>query len=238
MIGITLLLTASICSGHPHSAGQNNAKQDPATTHDVRTIEGWTVHVDHALIEKDAELCSAALKILQTKLYLITLVMPVDRLAKLRKVPIWLDLNRRRLRGMQYHPSKEWLTNNGHDARLAKAVHIPQAKSFVSLARANTQPWVVMHELAHAYHDRELSFDHPEIKAAYDAAVQSKSYESVLHVTRGETKHYALTDHKEYFAESTEAFFGTNDFYPFVRGELQKHDPRMYDLLAKLWRGK
>ena len=39
----------------------------------------------------------------------------------------------------------------------------------------------------------------------------------------------------EYFAESTEAFFGTNDFYPFVRAELKQHDPKMFDLLWKLW---
>jgi len=39
----------------------------------------------------------------------------------------------------------------------------------------------------------------------------------------------------EYFAESTEAFFGTNDFYPFVRPELREFDPEMFNLLTKLW---
>ena len=29
----------------------------------------------------------------------------------------------------------------------------------------------------------------------------------------------------EYFAELSEAYFGTNDFYPFVRGELQTTRP-------------
>ncbi len=27
-----------------------------------------------------------------------------------------------------------------------------------------------------------------------------------------------------------------NDFYPFVRSELQQHDPNMYQLLKKLWK--
>jgi len=36
---------------------------------------------------------------------------------------------------------------------------------------------------------------------------------------------YAMNDAKEYFAEETEAFFGRNDFYPFTREELKKHDP-------------
>ena len=35
-------------------------------------------------------------------------------------------------------------------------------------------------------------------------------------------EHYAATNHKEYFAEATEAYFYKNDFYPFVRGELKK----------------
>ena len=39
----------------------------------------------------------------------------------------------------------------------------------------------------------------------------------------------------EYFAESTEAYLGVNDFYPFVRAELNRHDPRMYRLLRKIW---
>ena len=48
-------------------------------------------------------------------------------------------------------------------------------------------------------------------------------------------KHYALTDHKEYFAESTEAYLGVNDFFPFVRAELKQHDPRMFRLQEKIW---
>jgi hypothetical protein len=44
-----------------------------------------------------------------------------------------------------------------------------------------------------------------------------------------------MTDPKEYFAEATEAYFGVNDFYPFVRAELHEHDPGMYQLLEKIW---
>jgi len=50
-------------------------------------------------------------------------------------------------------------------------------------------------------------------------------------------KHYGLTNHKEYFAEATEAFFYRNDFYPFVRAELKEHDATMHDVLVKVWEG-
>ena len=44
-----------------------------------------------------------------------------------------------------------------------------------------------------------------------------------------------MTSPQEYFAESTEAFFGTNDFYPFVRPELKEFDPQMYEVVKKAW---
>jgi dipeptidyl-peptidase-4 len=96
-------------------------------------------------------------------------------------------------------------------------------------------PYVVLHELAHGFHDQFLDFDHPEIVAAFDSAQEQKLYENVLLYTGKKVRHYALTNHKEYFAESTEAYFGVNDFYPFVRAELKEHDPKMHALLEKIW---
>jgi Mlc titration factor MtfA (ptsG expression regulator) len=46
---------------------------------------------------------------------------------------------------------------------------------------------------------------------------------------------YAMTDPMEYFAETTEAYFTRNDFFPFTRDELRQHDPEMLALLEKLW---
>jgi hypothetical protein len=57
----------------------------------------------------------------------------------------------------------------------------------------------------------------------------------VLHINGRHIAHYALTNEKEYFAECSEAYFGTNDFYPFVRAELVEVDPGMAKLLEKVW---
>jgi kynurenine formamidase len=46
---------------------------------------------------------------------------------------------------------------------------------------------------------------------------------------------YAMSNPMEYFAEATEAFFSRNDFFPFNRAELKRHDTGMEQLLAKLW---
>ena len=62
-----------------------------------------------------------------------------------------------------------------------------------------------------------------------------RSYESVLRYDGNRARAYALSNDQEYFAELTEAYFGTNDFYPFVRAEVLHHDPEAAKLLKELW---
>jgi Mlc titration factor MtfA (ptsG expression regulator) len=50
-----------------------------------------------------------------------------------------------------------------------------------------------------------------------------------------EEKAYAATNPMEYFAELSETYFGTNDFYPFVRAELRIHDPKAFAMVETLW---
>jgi Mlc titration factor MtfA (ptsG expression regulator) len=101
-------------------------------------------------------------------------------------------------------------------------------------------PLLTLHELAHAYHDQVLGFNHPEIKACYDQAVTNKSYDNVSRknwqgkITEG-VKAYAMTTPMEYFSETTEALFGQNDFFPYNRKELEAHDPAMVAVLKKAW---
>ena len=96
-------------------------------------------------------------------------------------------------------------------------------------------PAVVLHELAHGFHDQVLGFDHDAIVKAFHDAKERGIYDKVLLYTGETVRHYGLTDHKEYFAEGTEAFFYRNDFYPFVRAELQRHDPELYEVLKRIW---
>jgi dipeptidyl-peptidase-4 len=81
-----------------------------------------------------------------------------------------------------------------------------------------------------------LGFDNAAVIAAFERAKQAGIYENVLLYTGKTVRHYGLENHKEYFAEGTEAYFYRNDFYPFVRAELKEKDPPLHDLLAKLWR--
>ena len=134
---------------------------------------------------------------------------------------------------MCYHESREWLSTHGVNPDKTGAVELANPETF--LAWTLDQPWMVLHELAHGYHQRFLGPDHAGIRRCFEQAVAGKTYESVLRINGKRDRHYALNNEKEYFAESTEAFFGVNDFFPFTRAELKEHDPEMFKLLCEVW---
>ncbi len=98
----------------------------------------------------------------------------------------------------------------------------------------NEQPWVVLHELAHAYHDQVLGFDDPRIIDAYERFKKSGHGDATLVITGQRVRHYVLADHKEFFAEMSEAYFGMNDFFPFNRAELMIAEPEIFTLLRTI----
>jgi dipeptidyl-peptidase-4 len=201
-----------------------------------REIEGWTVHVDPQLLAGEhQEQGELALKMLANHLQRIAILMPEKQLAALRKLEIWIEHGHPELAPMQYHPSEDWLAGRGYDPRLAKKVHIPRAADLTSRGQMLKHPAVILHELAHAYHDQVLGFEDPGILAAYEQAMAAGKYEKVLLFTGDTVKHYGATNHKEYFAEATEAYFYHNDFYPFVRAELRQHDPVAYAEMERVW---
>ena len=218
-------------------ADEEKPEPSKPTSHTVRIIEGWTVEVDDRLLEQNTELGELSLRLLSNQLFQIAFLLPESKVETLRKVKIRLDLTHGNLTSAQYHPSRSWLRQNGYSESLAKCVHLPDAAQFVSKGLHRDQPWVILHELAHAYHDQfiEGGFENPAIKDAWQKMLDGGKYEKTLHINGSETRHYALTDHKEFFAEFTESFFGMNDFFPFNRGEMKKDAPEIETLMRRIW---
>jgi len=73
--------------------------------------------------------------------------------------------------------------------------------------------------------------------AAWEAFKSSGAGDDALLFNGSRTRHYGLTDQKEFFAEMTEAYFGTNDFAPFNRAELRIGFADLHALLEEIWRG-
>jgi len=194
------------------------------------------VRLDDRLLQPANEATgSRILKSLEARLADIKAVVGGEPLAKLQGVTIVVDVSHGKLVPMQYHPSAEWLKENGYAEDLARCVHIPVAKALLQPRQINVQPWCVLHELAHAYHDQVLGFDEVRIRDAYAKFKASGHGDKALLISGGRVRHYGLTDHKEFFAEMTEAYFGTNDFFPFNRAELMEAEPEAFALMKSIW---
>lgn len=214
-------------------------KYDAVERYAEQQIEGWRVLVHRDLFaEKRTELRERTLKLLGNHLFRITTIVPEAAVVQLRKIPIWVEVAHPKHPCMCYHPDAGWLQDNGMNPAKAGGVELANCENFLNWTR--DQPWMVLHEMAHGYHHQYLpkGFDNPEVLAVYQSAKQAGLYDSILRISGKKEKAYALNNQQEYFAEQTEAFFGTNDFFPFVKAELREHDPQMHELLGKLWKIK
>ncbi len=207
---------------------------------DSRVIEGWTVLVSEPLLKDEPAAVFKALDLLKGQLIGIKKTVPVPAVVHLQRVPLWFtplpaDIKHPRA---EYHPGAEWLKDHGRDVAMAKGVQFTNISTFEQ--EQSRMPQFTLHELSHAFHDLVLGFDNADIIAAYEQAKAGGTYDHVQRrngAGRPDTmdKAYAMTNAKEYFAECSEAYFAKNDFFPFTRAELKKHDPRMFAVLEKVW---
>ncbi len=229
-------------SGEKHSAPASvSGKTEGFIPREIRDIAGWQVHIQTRLLENEPAATHHALALLGKMLDEIVRVVPGAAVAEMRKVPLYFSpAYHPGQGGAEFHPGADWLRANGRDPAMARAVEFSGVAHFE--AEMNRMPNFALHELAHAYHFRALKdgFANKEIIAAYQRAKAGGSYRLVARRhgngkpdTRGTA--YAMTNPMEYFAETTEALFVRNDFFPFTRGELKAHDPEMLVLLEKLW---
>lgn len=213
-------------------AVQSEPGYTPTSGYEPIQIAGFRILFNKELKNKEPELAQEVIKELTSQIHQVNRKVPKAALETIKKTTtIWVELDNSK--GACHHPNRQWLINNNYNPDKAGCVEIGNANHFVNWTKQ--QPSMVLHELAHHYHWKVLGCSHAGIKKQYQEALRSGSYESILHVNGRRQRAYAMNNEKEYFAETTEAFFGTNDMYPFVRGELKVHDPNMYILLDKLW---
>lgn len=202
-------------------------------TYTKMQIYGWTVNVGSDEIH-DPTWPAMELEI-KNQLFRISRVVGDAPLAKLRTIQIWVHRDDKATICAAYHPGAQWLIDRGFDARMAGGLELANAQNFLSWT--HEQPWMVLHELAHGYnaHFMPGGMDNKQIEDVYQEDMDAHLYDSVLHYNGEKVKAYATTNAHEYFAECTEAFFGRNDFYPFVNAELKTYDPKGYQLMESVW---
>ncbi|NTX03503.1 MULTISPECIES: RICIN domain-containing protein [Myxococcus] len=211
----------------------------PVPTYQTQTLEGWTVRIDDRLMAgANRPLTEKALVLLAAQLKEVIRIVPAGPVAQLRKVTLWLSPPYpNEPEAARYHAGDVLLRRSGRSLTMLKSIEFTNVLIFEKETRR--MPIFVLHELSHAYHDHVLG-EHAGIEAAYARARENKSYDCVERWRGPEVpitfeRAYAMTDDWEYFAETSEALFGRNDYYPFTREDLARHDPGMLALLQQVW---
>jgi hypothetical protein len=205
----------------------------PTADYAERELQGFRVRL-HPRAQAEPDDLTRGMDELEAQLIQIRRVVPDGPLAELVRTPIWVEWAVRPRGACEVHVSAGWLRENGYNPEKLHAVEICNLVNFVDWSR-RAQPWMILHELAHAYHHRVLG-DHPEALALpYRLARDQGLYEQIRYVQGTTQRAYALTNMAEYFAEASEAYFGKNDFYPFTATELSTYDPAGYEMCRSIW---
>lgn len=220
----------------------SDAYADIKVDWEVTEVRGWKLHINPELKKQQPEKLTEAISLLEKMLDEIIEVVPNEAVVELKKVPLYFNTEYPGVGSRaEYHPGAGWLRDNDRDPTMVKGIEFTNISNF--LEETKRMPNFALHELAHAYHDRflERGFDNRELAEAFKNAKESGKYERVERSfgngrPNSFERAYAMTNPQEYFAECTEAMFSRNDFFPFNRDELKRHDEEMFDLLKRLWK--
>lgn len=181
----------------------------------------------------------SALMVLDADLSIISnLNMKRSALKTLKEVRIFLDWDTG-FPNPQVHTNEDWLIQNGYIPEKIRQLDISNMRNYIKLRNQN-QPFIILHEMAHAYHYTLTLEQSKKIRDTYLNAMQKNRYQNVNYAHGDGTfdnnvKAYAANNEFEYFAEITSAYFGVCSYFPFNRKDLKKYDKAGYKLVKALW---
>ncbi len=212
----------------------------PPRGFDTANAAGWRVWVERELALEHAELARKAVSRLEKKLALMRATLPASASERLGKIEIFLLLGEQsrlggRNNGAEYFQKSAPQFHPELDPRMGGNIVIYSAKNYVELSEL----WavkVLMHEFAHGWQLEQWPEKQPDILAAYEAAMSAKLYRRVREDT-GQTvaRAYAATNHLEYFAELSCAYFVGCNYFPANRSDLEKYDRAGFEMIRKMW---
>lgn len=204
----------------------------PTADYERLPCEGWNTLVSPRLEREAPRAKRQMIRVLSESLRAIRTSIPEPALSRIMTVPIWIEFGNGRPPG-EYHHHPDGLAKLGMNPDKLNAVQV--SYKMVSEIRKR-QPSLVLHELAHAYHDQMLTFNYEPIERAFARACNSQLYEGVRRYnSRKFERSYALENSREFFAELSESYFGTGDFYPFTRDELEAFDAESAEVIREAW---
>lgn len=232
------ITAAAVAAALPPPAAMPDEPMPPLVREYTRhAMAGFDVRAEAGLLAAVPELRAA----LEYDLEAIANLIPAPALGVLRDARIYVNAGLRfgplykstAGNGLCVHWDRGWLRGVGNMEEKEGHVEVYRASGY--LRERAFMPMVLLHELTHALHFRLESFVQPRVDAAYAQAMADGKYESVDYVLGGKRRAYAAENAAEYVAECAEAYWGTNDYYPFVRSELEAFDPAGAALCRELW---
>jgi len=197
------------------------------------SLEGWKIYIEKSLVDKNDKRVFAALRVLKEKLQEISETMPEKYLPSLKSVPLWLSRNSGV--DVEFYFYERRVARGGIDPKKMGGIEFKNISIFLEMIKI--MPGLVIHELAHAYH--RMNYDRIDklVMRAFKNAQSDNLYreKSVKRNHQGQDL-YASRNAYEYFADLTAMYYGTNDYYPYNRSDLKKHDPKGYEMIEAVWK--
>jgi hypothetical protein len=237
---LALLPALALAQGRPAARPAG----DVPAGYERRTILGFTVLANRDVLDQPRDRYGRKpLDVLEMELYDLKRVVVPPIFKVLQRVPVWAEWDKRDP-GMANAVARYWgytpeaLEKVGQDARKAGTIEVMTLKSIGELRYpgAAFQQIILLHEMSHAVHDRLLGWHRPDVKAAYQQAVDRKLYDEVNDRYGRRGKAYARTNEMEYFAELSCAYLDTCVWFPFTFDDLKHHDPVGFKLMERVWK--
>lgn len=223
--------TEDVVAADGTCAAEGRMTFEAKSAYEAIEVEGWSVLISSRFASEAPDLRAPLLEELAKQLREIAILLPARAVSRLQDIEIWLEVDDAAFPGAVYHPEAGWLAANGMNPDKGRGVQA----TYNLVGWRDDQPYALLHEFAHAYHDQVLGFDDGDIAAAFEAVARDGRYEAVDYVRGGKLKAYALNNSAEYFAELSEAYFGRNDYAPFDRADLEAFDPAGYAVVEEAW---
>lgn len=202
-------------------------------------MSGFKVHISEKVDSEEKKHSTLNVKPLEAIRQELETVANVikdpKKLQNLRTVPVYVEWNEERKMGNGRGGNALAVYRGGHQSRIFDevregAVTVLNTEALTGEHQPGDESGrcVLLHELAHAYHDKFAPQDiKDEIRASYLAAMEAgKAYDPSL---------YVATNEYEYFAELTCSYLQGLDYPPRNPAELKEHDLRGFKLMAKAW---
>lgn len=229
-----ITLTFGGCHFEPLKVSRTRVSkvEDRTYTYMVENVAGWNVHVEDTLWNNYPKWTYNTLRLFQERLSEIANTLPENAVACLRTIDIYLTDSRPGEAPARFL-STQW-SARGSDPAMKNSVEFNNPDLLQRYF--DNQPMIMLHELAHGYEYRFLTLDETvELARLYKSVFDGQSKYRVTVQKTGIRKHYALENMHEYFAESSEAYWGKNDYYPYDREQLKEYDPAMYEFQERVW---